>query len=476
MLIFSLIVIIVYNYINPNQNSVPFGQITGNKTINIPLTGLEEILESMDNNTEEYIKQKTTIDFYNLYNSYNENSWQRYALNEERRYYSIGNVDMDYHVIIMYLQTINDYELDKDSKITVENYEIAKEKYNKYVQLLNLDNWKLFVGFKIKDLTEKKKLDLIINEEIQKINLELEICELRLNNNIEFADNILNQYLEKYRINKYSVLYHENMSESNEQYIKNDIMQQKANAEIAKYAVENKVMQDVFYYNKVDARNSFIRTFENFDLIIIIIAIYISCTIVTEEVNKRTIKNLLTKPHKRATILMSKVFACVITVVIAMLFIAIAQYIVGGIIFGFDSYRLEFIGYDYNNEQIINMNLFSYILLVSLSKLPIYIIIILFCIFMSVTNNNMAMTMILTLIIFIIFSTVIAEWSKVETFSIVTRFFITNNWDFSTYLFGQLSDIEGVKLSNSIVIYLIYMLILLRIAIYTFNKKEINNR
>lgn len=252
-------------------------------------------------------------------------------------------------------------------------------------------------------------------------------------------------------------------------------MQQKANAEIAKYAIENKITQDIFYHNKVDARNSFIRTFENFNLIIVIIAIYISCIIVTEEVNKRTIKNLLTKPHKRVTILMSKVFACVITVVIAMLFIIIAQYIVGGIIFGFDSYRLEFIGYDYNNEQIINMNLFSYILLVGLSKLPMYIIIILFCIFMGVTNNNMAMTMILTLIIFIIFSTVIAEWSKVETFSTVTRFFITNNWDFSTYLFGQLSDIEGVKLSSSIVIYLIYMLILLNTVIHKFNKKEINS-
>ena len=303
------------------------------------------------------------------------------------------------------------------------------------------------------------------------------MCELRLKNNIEFADDILNQYLETYRSNNYNytVSYHENMSENNKQYIINDIKQQKANAEIAKYAIENKITQDIFFYNKVDARNSFIRTFENFDLIIVIIAIYISCIIVTEEVNKKTIKNLLTKPHKRTTILMSKIFACIITVVIAMIFIIIVQYIVGGIIFGFDSYKLKFIGYDYNNGQIINMNLINYILLVALSKLPMYIIIILFCIFMGVINNNMAMTMILTLIIFIIFSTIIAEWSKVEALSTVTRFFITNNWDFSTYLFGHNSDIEGVKLSSSIVIYLIHMLILLNISIHKFNKKEIYN-
>ena len=121
------------------------------------------------------------------------------------------------------------------------------------------------------------------------------------------------------------------------------------------------------------------------------------------------------------------------------------------------------------------MNLFSYVMLVALSKLPIYIIIILFCIFMGVINNHTAMTMILTLIIFLICSTVIAEWSKVKELGNLTKYLITNNWDFSTYLFGQTSDIDGINLEFSIFIYLICFLALLTIIIYKFRKKEINN-
>ena len=69
------------------------------------------------------------------------------------------------------------------------------------------------------------------------------------------------------------------------------------------------------------------------------------------------------------------------------------------------------------------MNLFSYITLIGLAKLTMYIIIIAFCVFMSVVNNHMAMTMILTLIIFIIGSTPIAEWSKVELLNIAIQKF-----------------------------------------------------
>lgn len=227
--------------------------------------------------------------------------------------------------------------------------------------------------------------------------------------------------------------------------------------------------------NKIDARISFIRTFEHFEIIIVIIIIYISTTIVTEETNKRTIKSLLTKPHKRSTILLSKIFACIITTIISMLVILIAQYIVGGITFGFDSYKSGYIGYNYTNGQVFTMNLFIYNLLVGISKLPMYVIMILFCIFIGIINNHTSMSMIVTLIIFLISNVVIVEWSKVESLSLVTRYFITNNWDFSTYLFGGISNISGVTFFSSIIIYIIYMILLLGLSIYKFNKKEINN-
>ena len=191
--------------------------------------------------------------------------------------------------------------------------------------------------------------------------------------------------------------------------------------------------------------------------------------------NKRTIKNLLTKPQKRSNILISKILSCIITVIITMIFVSISQFIIGGVIFGFDSYKLNYIGYDFNSEQITQLSLLKYIILVGLSKLPMYIIISTFCILMSVINNNQAMSMILTLAIFLCGSIVFTEWSKVEALSLITRYFITNNWDFSKYLFGQISDISGVNKYSSVIIYLIHLFLLLKLSIYKFENKEINN-
>ena len=112
-------------------------------------------------------------------------------------------------------------------------------------------------------------------------------------------------------------------------------------------------------------------------------------------------------------------------------------------------------------------------MLVGITKIPMYIIVILFCIFIGTFNKNIAMSMILTLIAFLFTNTILVEWSKVESLSIVTRFFITNNWDFSIYLFGNTSSISGIDLWHSMMIYLIYFILLFKLALMKFNKIEV---
>lgn len=469
LLLLSLIAVIIHNYNNPDQNN----NVAHISTSDIPIN---ELKETEGDNIEEKIKWKANNDFWRLYNKYDKNSWQRYALNEERSTIFVNDKEMNFsHDMKEIIKIITDYEMNDNSQISVDNYENSKRKYNEYLQALDNGEWKAYTSYKINNLTETKNSSLTLEEDIKGINLEIEAYQMRLDYNVIYADDIQNQYIEKYKANTYQCIYTTNREEI---YYK----ECKAISELAKYAIKNEIKQDispekfnVIWDNKIDSRISFIRTFKHFDLIIVIIAIYISTTTLTEETNKRTIKSLLTKPHRRKTILISKILACVITIIITMLFLIVAQYIVGGITFGFDSYGLNYIGYDYNNEQIVNMNLFSYVLLVAASKLPIYIIIILFCIFMGVINNHTAMTMILTLIIFLICSTAIAEWSKVEELGNLTKYLITNNWDFSTYLFGQTSEIAGINLGFSICMYLIYFILLLMLIIYKFSRKEIFN-
>lgn len=509
----SIITIILYNYINPDQNSKTRGNEIHDKNIKQLESNLEKIKKEMEQDTnhnsdtlqennindsdmkeledfidnlekentliKEYVNIKTDIDIAYLYNKYSQSSWQRYALNEENMTYHVGETDINYsHDITNCLKTINDYELNNNSNVTQESYNKVKEKYNKYVQALDSNNWKEFIEIKIASLEEMKNGEDIADKDKKYINADIETYKLQINNNIEYNDNILNQYLQEYRSNQYLLVNNYSQIENENALLNQEENNCKAKVQLCKYAIENKINQDAFNLlpeNKIDARNSFIKTFEHFNLIMAIIAIYISCIIVTEEINKKTIKNVLTKPHKRSTILISKIMACIITVIIAMIFIAIVQYIVGGIVFGFDSYDLEYIGYDYKNEQVFTMNLFEYLMLVGLTKMPMYIMIIVFCILMGVLNNNTAMTIILTLIIFLLANSIISEWSKVEEFSTIARYFITNNWDFSTFLFGRTSSVNGITPLFSVGIYSIYLISGLAIAIYKFNKKEINN-
>lgn len=479
LFLLSFIGIIVYNNINPDQNLINNSYKLGTE-IDYPIS---EISLENTNSIEDYIGSKSNNDIHKLCNSFEQKSWQRYALVEESTLTSINNVYTDYNLDLDdYLNIINDYEINTNTEITTDLYENAKEKYNEYVSALNSNDWRQYVNLKIKNLKERKNSKELLKDEIDAINFEIEVYNLRLNNNINFGNDILNDYLKAYRNNLYALKSYETSTfYEPSAFINKNTNDYKSRLNICKYVIENNIKQDVsnenniIPRNKIDARICFIRTFKNFDIIIVIIAIYISTTIVTEETNKRTMKNLLTKPHKRSKIIISKIIACVITVIISMIFVVISQYLIGGIIFGFDSYNLDYIGYNFNNNEIVTMNLIKYICIVAILKLPIYITIILLCIFMGVINDNQAMTMILTLIIFLAGSILLKEWSKVESLSVITRYFITNNWDFTVYMFGQISDIRGITLCGSIINCSIHFIILLFLIIHKFNKKEIVN-
>ena len=430
LLFLSLVIIVIYNYINPTENGV----INLTNTRDMSVVSIEKDLKE-EKDIEEYVKTKAQYDFVNLYNSFEENSWQRYALRNEKVFTTVGNVitDMD-HDIIPTLEIINDFENNENTAITQEEYNKNKKKFNEYKEALNENDWRKYVELKINNLQDLINSTNITEEDKKGIYVDIETYKLRLDNNVNFGNDIKNEYINMFRSNYYSLI--SNMKQNEDNYMnKLSIQNSKSNMNIAKFAVENDINQYISGYEKIDARISFIRTFENFNLIIIIVAIYVSCISITEEINKGTIKSLLIKPHKRTSVLIAKILANIITILIFMVFIII----------------------------------------VGVTKLPMYTIIVLFCTFMGVINNHTSMNMILTLIIFIISDTAIAEWSKFEGILFISRILITNNWDFSQYLFGQISPIKGLTPILSGVICLLYGILLLYITIHKFKNKDIVN-
>ncbi len=236
---------------------------------------------------------------------------------------------------------------------------------------------------------------------------------------------------------------------------------------LEKYAIENKIEYNILLNSQnrnvplpADARFLIMKVFDYFDIAIIFIIIYLSSTILSEEYNSGTIKTLLIKPYKRITILTSKIITSLVVTILIVMAIIILQYLIGGILFGFDSYKLEAIRYNPVTKDIVTMNLGSYMIMIILSKMPMYILLTLTSLLFGVITNNIALNILISLGLYIIstFDILINNFSK---------FLFIFNWDITKYMFIGLK----IPILNSVISAIFITIIL----IYIFNNKDIRN-
>lgn len=103
---------------------------------------------------------------------------------------------------------------------------------------------------------------------------------------------------------------------------------------LEKYATENNIQYNILLDNQnssapipQDARSMFIKIFKNFNIVNVFIIVYISSTIVSEEVTNGTIKKLLTKPYSRFKIIFSKLITCICVMIMTVSFVLLTQYV-----------------------------------------------------------------------------------------------------------------------------------------------------
>lgn len=217
---------------------------------------------------------------------------------------------------------------------------------------------------------------------------------------------------------------------------------------LEEYAIENDIQYNILLNSEnnnailpTDARISLMKVFNNFDIIIIFIIIFLSSTTISEEYNNGTIKNLLTKPHKRIQVLFSKVIASTLITLFVVIFIVLLQYVFGGILYGFDSYTLDAIRYDKLTQEIETMNLAKYIILIVLAKMPMYLILIIFSMLFATISNNIALNILISLGLYILSN---------ANFLInnISKYIFIYNWDISKYLFTSTSIVQHLAISG----------------------------
>lgn len=441
-LAFTILTNIIYKYIY---------NLDGNYFSEGYLKVLEEEQKNLDpNNPEEegiYISNQTEIDLFELAKQYDKDSWQHAIIIDKGRDY-ISNLNYEKY------RNHDEEELEK-----------VQAQYNEFIKRLNEGNWRKFAEEELENV--KKNAELIGNDDM--MSIEVEKAQMRLDYNIEYGDNYKNEALSRYASNKSQVINYEQNSE-NKRYSEQKFYQEaKEEMEKALYVIKN----DKDILNTSNLRGTLLNMFSSYELFIIITVVLIAGAIVSEEFNKGTIKLLLVRPYSRAKILLAKFIVVLLTIVFIMFAVAIMQFVVGGLFFGFDSLNIPVVEYNHNTGSIVEMSLTKGILLNALGRLPIYILIgtLAFAVSTIFTSTAVAITI---SILGYMASSIINQLAF--SFDIAwLKYFITPNWDLSQFFYGRLPNMQGTSLTFAIILCAIYFLIMIIPSFMTFKKKNIKN-
>ncbi len=290
---------------------------------------------------------------------------------------------------------------------------------------------------------------------------------MRIDKNIPYGNNFLNDAIDV-RIN--TVGMDRNLNEPNMSY-QDKVSKQKMieESEIAKYILETK--QDV--EKQASLRGILLNVFDEYSIFIIIFIIMIAGGIVSSEFEKGTVKMLLVKPYKRGKILLAKYIVSLLMILFIFVITVVFQVIVGGVVFGFDSLSIPAVVYNFNTNSVVTYNMFEYVLIIAVNKLPIYVLLTTLSFALSSIFANTVIAVVLP-ILGNVASAVINQLASVYSIRELAVF-PTLNWDFSQFLFGRLPAYEFTSLGFAACVCVVYWAIMVSVAWIAFRKREIKN-
>ena len=461
MAIIILVVVIGFNVLNKKGAEISDSYSAYSNSY---VSYLEEELKSLDANdpadVNTYVKTKSELDVAKLGKEYTDISWQ---------------ADVIQKFIAPVISEINNYKyLEKDE----ESLNKVQKEYDEMVKALDND-WKYFAN---KDLEEKnasiEELNKMLetdneNEDIknqlQNLNFQKEVITLRLDKNIPYgSENYKSQAMQNYEMymtNYNGYAQEKNITEDEKSEMNNYL--QKAN--LYKYDIEN----NKEYQNPATVNYTLQNSIGTYIVIIVLVIVIVAGVMISEEFNKGTIKLLLVRPYSRTKILMSKLIAVFITMFITTLLIILLQLIIGGFVYGFSTYFMNVVQFDLTSSSIVTMNIFAYLGLIFVCKLPILILIGTLAFALSTLSLNSPLAIALP-----IFGYMGSEMINLIAVSYGwnwIKYFVTPNWDLSQYLFGGTPLFSNMSVEFSITICAIYFVIMLVCSIITFKKRNIKN-
>ncbi len=432
------------------------------QTLKEELVGLDPTKES---DMQLYINVKTQLDLFELSERYDKDSWQ---------------IDILQTKVFDYINQKNNYiygEVKDENKVKeMEN------KINDIIERLDKDDWTYFAQQELeeakstleelekqKDKIQDKQELKTLKDEIEYAKINKQVAEYRIDKDIKYGHDYKNRALNTYQNEAKNVYIIGESKESLTYSEKQEYNESIKNKDISKYIIENDV--DV---NKSDDLRGILRDlFEQYGLFIIVMIVMVAGTIVSEEFNKGTIKLLLIKPYTRHKLLLSKLITIFIMIAFSIFAVIIMELIVGGIIFGFDSLSVPVLAYNFNTQTLESMSIFTYLGIQVLVQLPKYILLATLAFACSTLFTNSAVAIAIPLLGYMsadIINQLVVQF-KVE----FMRFFVSMNWNFNEYLFGNLPRMEGMTALFSDIICILYFIAMIVPTFLVFKKKNIKN-
>ena len=426
---------------------------------------LDEELSNLDPNKpsdiNKYVETKSQKDLAILAKDYKETIWQAEV---------IGTV------ISPIIEEMDNYEyIDKNN----EALTISKAQYDEMLTALKNNDWKYFANKELDSLnTQIEELNTLIaqdseNEDLKtqlkSLELQKEVVNLRLDKNINYgSDNYKSIAVQNYRMymgNYIQSSQGKNLTDEEKSEINGYL--EKAN--LYKYDLYN----DTEYQNTATANYTFQNSIGTYIAIIVMVVVIVAGVSISEEFNKGTVKLLLVRPYSRTKILISKLIAVFITMLITTATILLLQFIIGGIVYGFGTYMMNVVQFDFTTNNIVTLNIFAYLGLIFICKLPIFILIGTLAFALSTLFLNSPLAVALPILGYmgsdvINMIAISYKWDWV-------KYFVTPNWDLSQYLFGGTPMFSGISIEFSITICAIYFVIMLVASIVSFKKRNIKN-
>lgn len=461
ILAFVILTNCIYKFFYQDMNSYEYGE----NYIQYTKEELAKLDPNKPSDTRMYIDLKTQVEIFEMVQRYEKGAWQREILAEQ---------------ISIYVSEKNTYLYgeDKNQKKVQE----MENKINQILEKLDQDDWKYFAQEELeqaeaslKELEEQKentqdKQELqSLETDIENAKIDQQVAKYRMDKDIKYGNDYQNEALRRYQSEAKNVITMERAEQELEYAEKQEYNSSLENREINKYIIENNV--DI---NKSNDLRGILRNFFNeYGLFVIVMIVMVAGTIVSEEFNKGTIKLLLVKPYSRNKILLAKFITVFIMILFSIAAIVIMEILVGGIIFGLDSLSVPILQYNFETQSLESMNIFTYLGIQIITQLPKLALLATLAFSCSTLFTNSALAIAIPLLGYMsadVINMLVVQY-KVQ----FMKFFVSMNWNFENYLFGNLPKMEGMTIRFSIVICILYFIAMVIPTFIAFKKKNIKN-